>query len=83
LDAELERVKRLADAIGSRVIHAVPRDPEVAGAELERVPVIEASPGCAAAVALRELHDKLAGAADCTVPTPLAREEFDAMFSAS
>ncbi len=82
LEREAERVEQLAGSIGTRVVHAIPQDREVARAELERIPVVDGNPSCAAAVALRELGAKIAALApaDLAVPRPLPRGELDRMF---
>jgi nitrogenase iron protein NifH len=82
LERETERVEQLARAIGTRVVHAIPQDPEVARAELDRVPVVDSNPSCPAAVAMRELGEKIAALSpeDLSVPKPLPRSELDRMF---
>jgi len=82
LDGELDRVEQLALSIGSRVIHALPRDEEIAKAELGRVPVVDGSPSSPAAVALRDLYRKVAelDPNHRTIPRPLTRGELDRIF---
>ena len=82
LDDELGRVQQLASAIHTQVVHAIPRDPAVASAELERVPLVDSAPSSAAALAMEQLYESIAAREpdEAAVPRPLTRAELDEMF---
>jgi len=82
LDHELERIEQLGEAIGSRVLPAIPHDSAVADAELGRVPVVDRAPDSPASRALRALCDVIdaPALAQGTVPRPLTRAELDELF---
>jgi nitrogenase iron protein NifH len=84
LDGEAERVDQLAEAVGSRAMQRVPRDPAVATAELARQPVVVHDPGSRAAIALTELCQRIDARDpnDAVVPRPLMRADLDEMFLA-
>lgn len=75
-------IRRLADAIGTRVVHCIPRDAAVQAAERARTPCVEFEPRGAASRAFAELRKRLDAvrAADIRVPRPLAPGEFDQLF---
>ncbi|MDI7267271.1 MAG: hypothetical protein QME96_04690 [Myxococcota bacterium] len=82
---ERKLIGRLAEELGSRVIHHIPRDKAVQAAERKRTPCVEfdaKSPAGRAFAALWERVDRLR-AADLCVPRPLAPSEFDRIFLAS
>jgi nitrogenase iron protein NifH len=80
---ERERVERFASEIGSRVLHSIPKDPQVVRAEESRRPLMEFDPASPAAVAFEELCSCIEGLdqGDLHVPRPLGRREFDDIFA--
>lgn len=82
LPGEEERIGKLAELIGSRVVHTIPREAGIVEAELKRIPVVEADPQGPAARAFAELCQRITGLqkSQFHVPRPLARSEFDRSF---
>jgi nitrogenase iron protein NifH len=76
-EADLAPIQRFADAIGTRILQVVPRDPLVGEAELYRKSILEYAPDSPVAVAIRELGETLWNltADECPVPEPLENEK--------
>ncbi|MCB9663517.1 MAG: AAA family ATPase [Alphaproteobacteria bacterium] len=72
-EADLAPIQRFADAIGTRILQVIPRDPIVGEAELFRKSVLEYAPDSPVAVAIRELAEKVwsLDPASCPIPEPL------------
>ena len=72
--ADLDPIRRFAEAIGTEIISVVPRDPLVGTAELQRQSVVEFAPASPVARSLQFLGDRLMGMdrAALAPPTPLA-----------
>ena len=72
-EADIAPIQRFADAIGTRILQVIPRDPLVGEAELFRKSIIEYAPESPVAVGIRDLAEKLwaLDAEDCPVPEPL------------
>lgn len=73
---EREAVGAYARAIGSRILHTVPRSPEVQRAETHRQTLLEDAPESSQADAYRELARAVeaAGPEDAVIPEPLGLE---------
>lgn len=73
---EREVVGAYARAIGSRILHTVPRSPEVQRAETHRQTLLEYAPESSQADAYRELARAVeaAGPGDAVIPEPLGLE---------
>jgi len=82
LPGEEERIGQLAELIGSRVVHIIPREAGIVEAELRRTPVVEFDPEGPAAQAFVELYRRISRLqkSQLHVPRPLARSEFDRSF---
>lgn len=72
-EADIAPIQRFADAIGTKILQIVPRDPIVGEAELFRKSVIEYAPESPVAEAIRNLAETLwnLDPATCPTPTPL------------
>jgi nitrogenase iron protein NifH len=72
-EANIDPIRRFADAIGTKILQIIPRDPIVGEAELFRKSVLEYAPESPVALAIRDLAETLwnLDAADCPLPEPL------------
>jgi nitrogenase iron protein NifH len=72
-EANIAPIRRFADAIGTKILQIIPRDPLVGEAELFRKSIIEYAPESPVAMAIKELAEKLwaLNAEDCAIPEPL------------
>ena len=72
-EADLAPIQRFADAIGTKILQIIPRDPKVGEAELFRKSILEYAPESPVAVAIRELAEKLLALdpKTCPIPEPL------------
>ena len=72
-EADIAPIQRFADAIGTRILQVIPRDPMVGEAELFRKSILEYAPESPVAVAIRQLADTLwdLDPATCPIPEPL------------
>jgi nitrogenase iron protein NifH len=72
-EANIDPIRRFADAIGTKIIQVVQRDPLVGEAELFRKSILEYAPESPVAVAVRDLADALwnLDPATCPIPEPL------------
>lgn len=72
-EADLAPIQRFADAIGTRILQVIPRDPLVGEAELFRKSILEYAPENRVAVAIRELAETLwaLDGTTCPIPEPL------------
>jgi len=72
-EADLAPIQRFADAIGTKILQVIPRDPKVGEAELFRKSILEYAPESPVAVAIRELAEKLLALdpKTCPIPEPL------------
>jgi len=79
-DLEIELAEALADRLGTKLIHFVPRDNIVQHAELRRQTVVEYAPDSKQAGEYRALANKIvANAGQGVVPTPITMEELEDM----
>lgn len=72
-EADISPIQRFADAIGTKILQVIPRDPKVGEAELFRKSILEYAPDSPVAVAIRELAEKLLALdpKTCPIPEPL------------
>jgi nitrogenase iron protein NifH len=79
VDREEEFIKEFAAAIGTQMIHFVPRDNIVQKAEFNKKTVIEYDPECNQAHEYSELARKIIENTNFVVPKPLSMPELEAM----
>jgi nitrogenase iron protein NifH len=77
VDREVELIEALADKLGTKMIHFVPRDNVVQRAELRRMTVIEYEPDHPQAGEYRTLANKIANNKDLVIPTPISMDELE------
>ncbi len=79
-DKELELAEALAQRLGTRLIHFVPRDNIVQHAELRRMTVLEYAPESDQANQYRQLAKKIhENGGNGTIPTPITMDELEDM----
>ena len=76
--ADRDLITRFAEALSTRVLAFIPRDPEVQLAERRRLTIVESAPESPAATAIKALAQDIVGAdaKAAPLPTPLSDEEF-------
>lgn len=79
VDNELEMIEAFAAALGTQMLHFVPRDNEVQRAEINRKTVIEFAPDHPQADEYRTLAKKIDENQIHVVPTPLEIEELESL----
>ena len=79
VDLEREFIEEFADAIGTQMIHFVPRDNIVQKAEFNKKTVIEFDPECNQAHEYSELARKIVNNKMLVVPKPLKMDQLEAM----
>ena len=77
VDREIELIEALADKLGTKMIHYVPRDNVVQRAELRRMTVIEYEPDHPQAAEYRTLARKIENNTDLVIPTPISMDELE------
>jgi nitrogenase iron protein NifH len=77
VDNELELITALAESLGARLIHFVPRDNDVQRAEINRKTVIEWNPEAPQADEYRQLARAIDGNTNFVIPKPLKMEELE------
>ena len=77
VDREVELIEALAERLGTKMIHFVPRDNVVQRAELRRMTVIEYEPEHPQAYEYRALAEKIANNKDLVIPTPITMDELE------
>jgi len=77
VDREIELIEALADRLGTKMIHYIPRDNVVQRAELRRMTVIEYEPDHPQAGEYRALAEKIANNKDLVIPTPITMDELE------
>ena len=77
VDREIELIEALADKLGTKMIHYVPRDNVVQRAELRRMTVIEYEPEHPQAQEYRTLARKIEHNKDLVIPTPITMDELE------
>lgn len=79
-DRELDLAEAMAQKLGTKLIHFVPRDNIVQHAELRRMTVIEYAPESKQAGEYRSLASKIhENGGKGTIPTPITMEELEGM----
>ncbi|MEM5433288.1 NifH nitrogenase Fe protein (Nitrogenase component II)(dinitrogenase reductase) (plasmid) [Cupriavidus taiwanensis] len=82
-DKELELAESLAEMLGTKLIHFVPRDNVVQHAELRRMTVIEYAPDCAQAGEYRALAEKIHNnGGNGVIPTPITMDQLEDLLMA-
>jgi nitrogenase iron protein NifH len=79
VDKEREFIEEFAAAIGTQMIHFVPRDNIVQKAEFNKKTVIEFDPECNQAKEYGELARKIIENQMYVVPKPLSMDQLEAM----
>ncbi len=77
VDREVELIEALADKLGTKMIHYIPRDNVVQRAELRRMTVIEYEPDHPQAGEYRALAEKISNNKDLGIPTPVSMDELE------
>ncbi|MDJ0898941.1 MAG: nitrogenase iron protein [Xenococcus sp. MO_188.B8] len=77
VDREVELIEALADKLGTKMIHYIPRDNVVQRAELRRMTVIEYEPDHPQAGEYRALAEKISNNKDLVIPTPISMDELE------
>jgi nitrogenase iron protein NifH len=78
-DREDELIEALAAAMGTQMIHFVPRDNVVQRAEIRRMTVIEYDPAAKQADEYRTLAKKIVENKKLVIPTPISMDELEAL----
>ena len=76
-DREDELIEALAERLGTRMLHFIPRDNAVQRAEIRRMTVIEYDPACAQADEYRSLANKVIENDKLAIPTPISMDELE------
>ncbi len=76
-EREDDLINELADRLGTKMIHFVPRDNQVQAAELRKQTVIQYSPEHPQADEYRQLAQKIVENQDLVIPTPITIEELE------
>ena len=76
-DREGELIEALAEKLGTRMIHFVPRDNAVQRAEIRRMTVIEYDPSHNQADEYRQLAQKIIDNKNLVIPTPITMDELE------
>jgi nitrogenase iron protein NifH len=79
VDGELELIQEFVKALGTQMIHFVPRDNMVQKAEFNKKTVVEFDAACNQANEYRLLAEKIIENKMFVVPTPLSMPELEAM----
>jgi len=79
VDNEKDLIEALAEQLGTKMIHFVPRDNFVQRAEINRKTVIEFDPTVNQAEEYRKLCKTIDGNTNFVVPTPLSTDELEAL----
>jgi nitrogenase iron protein NifH len=76
---EDDLINELAKALGTQMIHFVPRDNVVQRAEIRRMTVIEYDPTAKQAEEYRQLAQKIIDNKNMVIPTPITMDELEAL----
>ncbi|MDR3632228.1 MAG: nitrogenase iron protein [Isosphaeraceae bacterium] len=74
---EADLIEALADALGTQMIHFIPRDNVVQRAEIRRMTVIEYDPTAKQADEYRALAKKIETNTKLTIPTPITMDQLE------
>jgi nitrogenase iron protein NifH len=77
VDREDELIAALAEKLGTKMIHFIPRDRQVQRAEIRKMTVVEYSPKHSQADEYRELARKINENKDLVIPTPISTDELE------
>jgi len=76
---EPELIEALAKALGTQMIHFIPRDNVVQRAEIRRMTVIEYDPKAKQAEEYRTLANKIKHNTNLVIPTPITMDQLEAL----
>jgi len=76
-DREADLIEALAEKLGTRMVHFVPRDNTVQRAEIRRMTVIEYDPTAKQADEYRQLAQKIVDNTNLVIPTPITMDELE------
>ncbi len=76
-DKELELIEALAEKLGTRMIHFIPRDNAVQRAEIRRMTCIEYDPTAKQSDEYRQLAQKIIDNKNHVIPTPITMDELE------
>jgi nitrogenase iron protein NifH len=74
---EADLIEALAEALGTHMIHFIPRDNIVQRAEIRRMTVIEYDPNCNQANEYRALANKIMNNKKLVIPTPITMDQLE------
>ena len=74
---EADLIEALAEALGTHMIHFIPRDNVVQRAEIRRMTVIEYDPNCQQANEYRALANKIMNNKKLVIPTPITMDQLE------
>jgi nitrogenase iron protein NifH len=74
---EADLIEALAEALGTQMIHFIPRDNIVQRAEIRRMTVIEYDPKCNQANEYRALANKIMNNKNFVIPTPITMDQLE------
>ena len=74
---EADLIEALAAALGTQMIHFIPRDNIVQRAEIRRMTVIEYDPNCNQANEYRALANKIMNNKNFVIPTPITMDQLE------
>ncbi|MBU7030289.1 MAG: AAA family ATPase [Theionarchaea archaeon] len=79
---EFERkvLQAFAEALGSQLMHTIPRSPEIAAFEVEGKTIVEGNPQSEAACHFRVLAERILGNAQFVIPTPVELEDLQKLY---
>ena len=78
-DKELELIEALAEKLGTRMIHFIPRDNTVQRAEIRRMTCIEYDPNAKQSDEYRQLAQKIIDNDNQVIPTPITMDELESL----
>jgi len=78
-DKELELIEALAEKLGTRMIHFIPRDNAVQRAEIRRMTCIEYDPKAKQSDEYRQLAQKIIDNDNQVIPTPITMDELESL----
>jgi len=74
---EADLIEALAEALGTHMIHFIPRDNIVQRAEIRRMTVIEYDPKAKQADEYRQLATKIMNNTKLVIPTPITMDQLE------
>lgn len=73
-------LEAFSHALGTQLIHVVPRSPEIADYEVEGKTIVESAPNSTAANHFRELAEKILANSKVVIPMPLELEDMQNLY---